>query len=254
MLDNVRVETRCNSKQLAKLINTVNDILERFNIIEEEQTNKTESEVIVGEATPRTDEKTDKEHKESEAEADKHYVGTLESTNVNNTSIKDIKDLKYCNTKKENIKCSKCEYMCKKSVNITKHINTKHPGPTSGESLCKSKCSLCEDLIENKEGLEAHIKDHIDEIKGLDVTALTNNEDIFECNLCSFESGVGDSIKKHLIDHVNYSNDTDKSSREEIVQSQAQTLLDEYNDDGNYMGDDSALIDRDSEQESNNEK
>ena len=72
---------------------------------------------------------------------------------------------------------------------------------------------------------------------------------MFECNLCSFESGVGDSIKEHLIDHVNYSNLEDRRNKEEI----AKNLLDEYDDDENYIGNDWALIDSDSESESNDE-
>ena len=112
--------------------------------------------------------------------------------------------------------------------------------------MCNSKCSLCEDPFESKDEFEAHIKAHIYEIEGLDVTTLTNNDDMFECNLCSFESGVGDSIKEHLIEHMNHSKEIDKESNEEIVQSEAKNLLDEYNDDGNYIGDDSAVGDSDS--------
>ena len=72
---------------------------------------------------------------------------------------------------------------------------------------------------------------------------------MFECNLCSFESGVGDIIKEHLIDHVNYSNLEDRGNKEEI----AKNLLDDYEDDENYIGKDWALIDSDSESESNDE-
>ena len=46
-LDNVQMETGPNSKQLAKLLSTVEDIVERLRIVKEEQTKYTEREVIV---------------------------------------------------------------------------------------------------------------------------------------------------------------------------------------------------------------
>ena len=50
---------------------------------------------------------------------------------------------------------------------------------------------------------------------------------------------------------MNHSKDIDKESNEEIVQSEAKNLLDEYDNDGNYIGDDSAVSDSNSETESN---
>ena len=50
---------------------------------------------------------------------------------------------------------------------------------------------------------------------------------------------------------MNHSKDIIKESNEEIVQSEAKNLLDEYDNDGNYIGDDSAVSDSDSETESN---
>ena len=93
----------------------------------------------------------------------------------------------------------------------------------------------------------------MDEIEGLDITTLTNDHDMVECNLCSFESGVGDSIKEHMIDHLNHSKEVDKQSTEEAVMSEAKNLLDEYDDDGYFIGDDSSMIDSNSEIDSNDE-
>ena len=45
-LDNVRVEARSNSKQLAQLISTVNNIVERVKTIEQEQTKHTGEAII----------------------------------------------------------------------------------------------------------------------------------------------------------------------------------------------------------------
>ena len=49
-----------------------------------------------------------------------------------------------------------------------------------------------------------HPKERIDKTEELDIAKITDGHEFFECNLCSFESGYGDSIRKHLIDHVNH--------------------------------------------------
>ena len=74
-LDDVRVEARCNSQQLATLINTGNEVLERLRIVEQEQTKPSKCIVNVEEAKAITDVKTDKERKENEAEHLKHPNG-----------------------------------------------------------------------------------------------------------------------------------------------------------------------------------
>ena len=209
--------------------------------------------VNVQELKQGTEVKRDKQHKEREEETDSEEhinVDTMEKVSIKLTSNKEMKDLSNTDIEKQNKKSPKCEYECEKKVTLSKHINTKHKGINSNARLCNSKCSLCEDTFENKNEFEEHIKDHMDEIEGLDITTLTNNHDMFECNLCSFESGVGDSIKEHLIDHVNQSNYEEKPNKEENIQSQAKALLDEYDDDGNYIADDSALIDIESENKS----
>ena len=55
-----------------------------------------------------------------------------------------------------------------------------------------------------------HIEEHIYEIKELHISTLKNGHELFECNLCSFESGLGDSIREHIIDHVNHSRNDEK--------------------------------------------
>ena len=84
----------------------------------------------------------------------------------------------------------------------------------------------------------------------LKVQTLTKGHDLFECNLCSFESGHKDSIREHLIAHVNPQNeDNSVNIAERKVDFQASSLLDEYDDDGNYIGDNPKYMD-DIEQES----
>ena len=85
--------------------------------------------------------------------------------------------------------------------------------------------------------------EHIDEIEGLDISSLTNGHELFECNLCSFESGVGDSIREHLLDHVNPPKKEEMTERiiDQVVSPQS--LLDEYDDDGNYIGNNPKYMD-----------
>ena len=108
-------------------------------------------------------------------------------------------------------------------------------------------------FFENMDNFEAHYKEHMDEIEGLDITTLTNNHDMFQCNLCSFTSGVGDSIKEHFIDHLHRSKEIDKESREEVEMSEPKNLLDGYYDDGYFIRDNSSMIDSNSEIDSYDE-
>ena len=69
----------------------------------------------------------------------------------------------------------------------------------------------------------------------------------------SFESGHEDSIREHLIAHVNPQNeDNSVNIAERKVEFQARSLLDEYDNDGNYIGDNPKYMD-DIEQESDTE-
>ena len=64
-LENVRVEARSNSKQLAQLINTIDDVVQRLKILEQEHTEHTEEEAVVDKARAETERKTYKDQNES---------------------------------------------------------------------------------------------------------------------------------------------------------------------------------------------
>ena len=125
-----------------------------------------------------------------------------------------------------------------------KHTNTKH-GDKTETGGSKSKCSICDDKFETKADFQKHKEEHMEEIEVLDISTLTNGHNLFECNLCSFESGYGDSIKAHLVDHLNHS--------KEAAEHEKKSLLDEYDDDGNYIGDDQNLMDSDDASETDDE-
>ena len=69
----------------------------------------------------------------------------------------------------------------------------------------------------------------------------------------SFESGHEDSIREHLITHVNpQKEDYSVTVVAKKDDTQAKSLLDEYDDDGNYIGDNPKYM-NDSEEESDTE-
>ena len=136
----------------------------------------------------------------------------------------------------------------------------------------------CSDKFTTTEAFNKHKADHLKEIERMDVTSLTNGHDIFMWNLCSLETGHDDSVKEHMIEHVNaapkkaketvkQSNDdninsfesgygdslkedaihyvmplsqTEKDKDKEITtKTRSQLLLEEFDSDGNYIGSDS---------------
>ena len=49
-----------------------------------------------------------------------------------------------------------------------------------------------------------HEEEHNIEIKELDISTLTPGHEMFEFNMCIFESGHENSVNEHLIDHLNH--------------------------------------------------
>ena len=65
--------------------------------------------------------------------------------------------------------------------------------------------------------------------------------------MCSFESGIVDSIRKHLIDHVNHTTDKKWDRAEKAVQADYKSLLDVFDEVGNTILRDPSLMDSESE-------
>ena len=203
-----------------------------------------------GEATVKVFRTKTSTHKDKEdKESDVSELNESTGAENNKDSVEEPKDMSYNSREKQKLSCPQCDYVCEKRYTFNKHINTKHQCIKTEIIDCTSKCSLCTDTFKTKNEFEMHIKEHIDEIEELDISTLTNGHEVFECNLCSFESGLGDSIREHLIDHVNHSRNDEKENKEQTLQSDKKSLLDEYDEDGNYIGDDPALMDSESETE-----
>ena len=127
---------------------------------------------------------------------------------------------------------------------MNKHTNTKHGVKTETEAS-SFECSICEDKFKTKSESLKHKEEHMEEIEGLDISTLTNSHELFEWNLCSFESGHEDSVKVHLIDHLNHTKEPENHEKK--------SLLDEYDDDGNFIEEDNnSNSDNDSETEDDN--
>ena len=90
----------------------------------------------------------------------------------------------------------------------------------------------------------------MEEIEEMDIASLTNEHDLFECNLCSFESGYGDNVKENLIDHVNQSKEDQNSYLEEEVMHKKR-LIDEYDVTGTILGNNRCFMDSESDTENN---
>ena len=87
--------------------------------------------------------------------------------------------------------------------------------------------------LTTSEDFNENVAEHLDEIENMDIASLTNDHDLLECNLCSFESGRGDSVKEHMIEHMNLTKqpETDESPVE-TIKPKYQLLLDKYDNNG----------------------
>ena len=115
---------------------------------------------------------------------------------------------------------------------MNQHMNTKHI-----QKFSENECSLCEDRFTSAKEFKKHIEEHIEEIETLDIASLSNGHDLFEYNLCSFKSGLGDSIREQMIDYVlPQRHDDQEILPEDAAKAPYKSLVDEYDNDGNYIG------------------
>ena len=185
--DKLETERKLNSDQFTKLINTIADLALKIKLIED---NGTVTEIHKEAMVDNMNEKVDE--------------GKL------NNNTKKVKEVSSTTVNKEDFKCDKCNFKSNKEITLSKHINTKHAQKgledATKHTACNSlefECTLCKDRFNTRNDLDRHKAEHIEEIENIDIESLTNGHDMFECNLCSFESGHEDTVKEHLIQHVN---------------------------------------------------
>ena len=146
------------------------------------------------------------------------------------------------------VNCQKCEL-------LDNHINELHNNKSSFIKEAPKvsepydhECSLCEDKFSTQEDYDDHVNEHIQEINQMDIDTLKGSHDIFECNLCDFQSDDTATVKDHLKYHINTTlsttnADVDKTSQKEKKRDAKKealkscNLLDLYDDDGNPLYD-----------------
>ena len=207
--------SKSNTDGFDELSNTIEDVVARLRIVEKEQMESTKIEAkTLGQCANSGD------------------TRRVETMVINTKADSSKKDM-IANIHKNKFTCDECNFTSNTRMTLNKHTNTKHAEKDSG-----NECSLCEDSFLSAKEFKKHIDEHIEEIEGLDLVSLTKGHDLFECNLCSFESGHEDSIREHLIAHVNPQNeDISVNIVAKQAECQNKCLLDEYDDDGNYIGD-----------------
>ena len=144
--------------------------------------------------------------------------------------------------------CKKCDYKCEKEVTLNKHINTKHISELKSEKVIQqdyeteiSECSICDDKFLTEQEYNNHIKEHIEEIKEIDIEYLKSGHEIFDCSTCHFQSNNPVAIKTHLTNHV--IQPKDKLSMKSKCKKYKETMLksknwrDMYDDEGNPIFD-----------------
>ena len=113
---------------------------------------------------------------------------------------KNTKDSSYFQTRDDLLKCTMCDYKCKKNVTLSRHINTKNE---------KNNCNKCYLRFNNIRDLQNHVSDnHCDDIKDT-IENKTNKEVEQEkcydsrCSKCGYilfsEENIEDLRKPHLI-------------------------------------------------------
>ena len=106
--------------------------------------------------------------------------------------------------KSQEHKCNQCDFKGKSSVTLKKHLNTNHYlNETNNKvNMMDVECSLCEYKFNSKHRFQVHIIENLDYIEVIYIETLMNDENMFQCDMCSFEPGNENSIRKHLIEHV----------------------------------------------------
>ena len=131
-LENVRVEARSNSKQLAQLINTIDDVVQRLKILEQEHTEHTEEEAVVDKA--ETESKTYKDQNESpdsginksgEEDEKMHMTGDTIDSSVKKIKA-NLQTVKISSTdnRRPNYKCQHCDINCPSNDTLNNFATT----------------------------------------------------------------------------------------------------------------------------------
>ena len=76
----------------------------------------------------------------------------------------------------------------------------------------------------------------------MDIESRPNNPDLIYCSLCSFMSAYGDSLMIPFIRHLKPPKETDKNKGFTRNNQEKKSLLEEHDNDKNYIGNDPGLM------------
>ena len=100
-----------------------------------------------------------------------------------------------------------------------------------------SECSICDDKFITEEEYTNHVKEHLEEIKDIDIEFLKNGHEIFDCSTCKFQSNKPEAIKTHLTNHVLKPKDKikikSKARKYKAAMLKSKNWRDMYDCDGN---------------------
>ena len=106
-------------------------------------------------------------------------------------------------------KCDICDYKCKKTVTLNKHINTKHP-------RIGVKCDKRQKTLQRKENIEQHkeseYKSNIESKADIETENDTQNDiktDISECSICEDKFLTEEEYTHHIQEHLEEIKDID---------------------------------------------
>ena len=131
-LENVRVEAKSNSKQWAQPINTIDGVVQRLKLLEQEHTEHTEEEAVVDKA--ETESKTYKDQNESpdsginksgEEDEKMHMKGDTIDSSVKKIKA-NLQTVKISSTdnRRPNYKCQHCDINCPSNDTLNNFATT----------------------------------------------------------------------------------------------------------------------------------
>ena len=102
-----------------------------------------------------------------------------------------------------------CKYENIHKVIFQKHCNSKHTSVYMGSKEYGHECPLCSDKFTTTEVFNEHKAD-----QSMDVACLPIGHEIFEYNLCSFESDPDHNVKEHMIERFSEKGRRDSKAKQ----------------------------------------
>ena len=116
------------------------------------------------------------------------------------------------------IQCVMFEYKCKRTTNLNKHINTKHPNSIHSTPF---KCKLCDWVSEDEQLIRYHMKDNFEKVRSAYQNDVNKMKEVTE-KLSRIEES-----NKEFTENDNESVEKDESYDDNIMLN--------FNEDGHFI-------------------